>query len=850
MDDVVPNALQRLRAADIIRMAGLSIASLGQEYCRIGAVQATMRRGAQLLGIVDTSNLTNGLAAFQAHPVETAEHISPEQHRYVVDVEIQSSTLWLAHCSCNPVSRSICQHVAALLYQWLAHPMAFVSPPTHPATPVAYSSTGMSPLKREEAGLAPGEQKLASKSLPRSGQTSHVAVLRGPTPPGNLREILTQMGLSELRSIAREYDITPTGLNKQQLADAIVELLNQPEVVRKMATALEKPQRQLLATLTLAGGSMTDEDLRGLFERFAFGQPDKLQGVLLALQSKGLLLRTSLNSSPQQRIGLSSSLFDLGWYVPTEVRAALHVPLPITPFNIEKDVARDSGLPKIQRVEPYSLLADLLLVSRALDGYRLEHDDEKDERSGTARIPHPLSPLRAAGTLPNDGAGNLAPPSGIPSSSLIAALQSAVPRSPTFLRYALRLLRLADILHKDDAGTPYLRLLPNAARLLLGPVGPEVARDLFELWLTQPSYDELFELQEEDLRLRCRTTPLNHPILRPGELEAENCEARQLLVALIAQAPSNQWISFPAFARFIYRLNPSFLQKRQRLFPSPHWWLEQEEGRPLQPAQMNDWMRAEGHYLARLLRGPLHWWGVTDLALSGEGRLLAFRLTPMADLLLNGIEPADTSDKGGIDSRTLSGGQVMRIDPARTSRSGLQVLAEQADMQNDQDSTSFLEVLETGELLVSCTSEAWPLIELIEDFAETSGIRSERLCYRLAPGVVAEALSRGRRATALLRLLQQLTEKEGQTDTPLVRLLAQLERWSASYGRVRLYTGVSLLEVTDTLVMRELSATTSVEEQVVQAISPTRMILKKQGPERLIEDLKRRGQVPLLHEKE
>jgi hypothetical protein len=335
------------------------------------------------------------------------------------------------------------------------------------------------------------------------------------------------------------------------------------------------------------------------------------------------------------------------------------------------------------------------------------------------------------------------------------------------------------------------------------------------LWLTQPGYDELFELQEEDLRLRCRTTPLNHPILRPGELEAENCEARQLLVALIAQAPSNQWISFPAFARFIYRLNPSFLQKRQRLFPSPHWWLEQEEGRPLQPAQMNDWMRAEGHYLARLLRGPLHWWGITDLALSDEGRLLAFRLTPMADLLLSGIEHAEL-----------------------------------AHMQNDQVSTSFLEVLETGELLVSCTSGAWPLIELIEDFAETSGIHSERLCYRLAPGPLAEALSRGQRPIALLQLLRQLTEKEEQTDTPLARLLAQLERWTASYGHVRLYTGVSLLEVADTLVMRELSAITSVEEQVVQAISPTRMILKKQGTERLIEDLKRRGQVPLLHEKE
>ncbi len=115
---------------------------------------------------------------------------------------------------------------------------------------------------------------------------------------------------------------------------------------------------------------------------------------------------------------------------------------------------------------------------------------------------------------------------------------------------------------------------------------------------------------------------------------------------------------------------------------------------------------------------------------------------------------------------------------------------------------------------------------------------------------MAEALSRGQRPTALIQLLQQLAQDEEQTDTPLVRLLAQLERWTANYGRVRLYTGVSLLEVTDTLVMRELSATTSVEEQVVRAISPTRMILKKQGTERIVEDLKRRGHVPLLHEKE
>jgi hypothetical protein len=59
-----------------------------------------------------------------------------------------------------------------------------------------------------------------------------------------------------------------------------------------------------------------------------------------------------------------------------------------------------------------------------------------------------------------------------------------------------------------------------------------------------------------------------------------------------------------------------------------------------------------------------------------------------------------------------------------------------------------------------------------------------------------------------------------------------------------------LLEVVDALVMRELNATTSVEEQIVQTLSPTRLLLNKQGIERIIEELKRRGQTPLLHEED
>src|SRR5205085_48710 len=137
-----------------------------------------------------------------------------------------------------------------------------------------------------------------------------------------------------------------------------------------------------------------------------------------------------------------------------------------------------------------------------------------------------------------------------------------------------------------------------------------------------------------------------------------------------------------------------------------------------------------------------------------------------------------------------------------------------------------------------------------------------RLRYRLTPASLGEALSRGLHPSALLDQLRHALENQNVGPTLAVGLdslarnsfahdlLVSLERRIANYGRVRLYTDASLLEVADTQVKRELSATTSLEKQVVRTLSPTLFILKKQGAERLLEELRRRGQAPLLHEEE
>lgn len=804
MENVVPSVLQRLRATDIIRMAGLAAASLGQEYYRIGAVHSAQRHDMRIAGVVNVPHASRKTAsATNTVAVEPQQNgSSPAQSTaYPVDLEIQSITQWENCCPCGqhpPTVPTICPHAAALLYQWLARPMSFVTD----ALPLEI------PLRQLEEDM-PRRTDEVRPVVARPLGTRPLLSQRGPAPLNTLVDMLAQLGLSELRGVAREYDINTNSLNKQQLADAIFDELQHPEAVRKVAATLEKSQRQLLAALTLAGGSMMDEDLRGLFERFNLGQPTQLQGVLLALQGKALLFRTSLNSSSQQRIGLNGVLLDIGWHVPLEVRAALHVSAPTTIFDVRDET---SGVQHIQEAEPYTLLSTLLLVARTLNDAQAEQANSKEERPAQLRAAGSLTD-RTTNPLTSDGSVALPQPPDQIAPALLARARTSLPLSPALVQFATRLLRLSDILYKDDE-TARLHVLTNAAQLLLGPSRNEVLRDLFERWLTHSSYEELFALEEEGLRLRCRALSLNHPILRSGELEAENSEARQSLITLLTETPTNQWISFNAFARFVYRINPLFLQKRQRLFSSPHWWIEQEEGHPLQPTKLSDWLHAEFHYLARLLSGPLHWLGVCDVAFSQEGRLLAFRLTPFADWLFNGV-PLEPESTGA--SATLN---------------------------------TLVEIVDTQNVLVTCSVTTWPIVQILEAFTEAAGTQAGRLHYRVTPKAISGALGEGRPPTTLLELLRTLAQTTASTSDALSQLLAQLERWVAGYGRVRIYTEVAMLEAADAVVMRELSATTIVDEQIVQTIQPTLHILKKSGAEGIIDDLKRRGQLPLLHDEE
>ena len=171
----------------------------------------------------------------------------------------------------------------------------------------------------------------------------------------------------------------------------------------------------------------------------------------------------------------------------------------------------------------------------------------------------------------------------------------------------------------------------------------------------------------------------------------------------------------------------------------------------------------------------------------------------------------------------------------------------------EQNCSPTITVAEDGNLLIPSAPSNWEVIELIEYFAEVHGVQAGQLCYRLTSKSLCEAFSRGQSPAPLLQALRNAARQASGVDASrdndsVEQMLAQLEHRIANYGRIRLYTDATLLEVADGSVLRELSALTSVDEQVVRTLQPTLMIVKKQGGERLVEELKRRGQVPLLHD--
>ncbi len=382
--------------------------------------------------------------------------------------------------------------------------------------------------------------------------------------------------------------------------------------------------------------------------------------------------------------------------------------------------------------------------------------------------------------------------------------------TPEQMRFCLALLRWLGVLPtpvshmKEQAGETLLR----AYRLLIARPEAEALRDLFAQWLHARSAGELVELRDAGVRVAWLS---QRESKHRSDIAAENQAARQFIVNLLRWVPVGRWWSFSSLVEFVWRFQPAFLRGRQHTFLRPQWWLERlPEGQPLAMDVRMDWRQGEGRYIALLVRRALHWLGAVDLALDAEGRLKGFRVTPPGAFLLGAA-----SDEGTVPQQHE--GEPPAAFP-------------------------FLQFQEDGTLLAPLAALQASRLETLLWWCEPAGATREALRFRPSAQRVAASLDAGRDLEAWLAWLE-----EHPQSAMCASLLAQLRGWAALYGQARVYESVTLLEVSDAALLRELEAALDLSGQFSDhALAPGLVVLRPGAAGRLVEELRRRGYAPWI----
>jgi len=216
--------------------------------------------------------------------------------------------------------------------------------------------------------------------------------------------------------------------------------------------------------------------------------------------------------------------------------------------------------------------------------------------------------------------------------------------------------------------------------------------------------------------------------------------------------------------------------------------------------------------IALLVRRALHWLGVVDLALDEQGRLKGFRVTPFGSWVLGAVASGDDA--------------LERAEAARPVAAS--ALPDALQFQDD------------GTLLASLDALSADLLETLLCWCDPCGAARQGLRFRPSARRVAAALDAGQDLEAWLAWLEQHPPGVG-----LSTLMAQLRRWAALYGQVRLYESATLLEVADPALLRELEATLDLSGQFIDhALSPSLALLRPGSVGALVEEMRRRGYSP------
>ncbi|GAB4196885.1 MAG: hypothetical protein OHK0022_14780 [Roseiflexaceae bacterium] len=548
----------------------------------------------------------------------------------------------------------------------------------------------------------------------------------------DLRTWLAARSPSERATLARLWH-----LPEQHAAapEDLAALLLRPEAVAWMLAALGPQERAALERIQAEGGTIAapllEREYGGIRKHNDYPNP------------RAYLLALSQPASPTERLYLMALVQPLGqgarrsYAIPGDLLALLP-PVPL----------RDRTL----QITPVAPPADVLA-------------------GGTGRLERSVL---AVLTLAQEERLELIPSGALNKASLVRLCRALDPQSNCkdlsregqwpYVQFLRMLLQAAGLVRAGAGGL----LRPTRAALeWLRLPAVERAQRLLDGWIAS-DWDELDRMSGVQMR---RAFGRDLPA------------ARRAALALLAQTPRDAWVTFDAFVAAVRAVEPDFARPDGNY---DNWGIHGPHGEQLDG--FAHWDEVEGEQLQTILRFPLFWLGLLDLAADMP---LRYRLSPLGAALLQGAAP-----------------------PPEPPPEPLVVLPQ-------------FEVLVPAYASLEARFQIQRVAEL--DRADTVAV------YRLTERSVRAALERGIALEDLLRFLREHSGRELPQN-----VVATLADWAGRHGQVTLRGGV-LLEARDRPLLEQILRDRRVKLPQTERLDDTRLLLREGDAPAVAERLRRAG---------
>lgn len=707
---------------------------------------------------------------------------------YEVEVTVRSSGI-SSRCTCS--WGGSCKHVAAVLLKWIQAPNSFAAA----EAPVV--------LREQELEVIPVQPPPTRRPKDLPGWMRLSFDDRRQAERRQLYQWLDQIPLQDLRVLAKDRGWLIKGKSKQVVIEQIAEQMTNPEIIRDEMSSLDAEHQRVLYAMILAGYSSVIKPEH--VERIArmWGEltsHKQVETYMAHLRDMGLAIH-GCNTAHQAQ--------DL---VPDMI--ARHL-MPALDALVRKPATHVATLPVLADPYPFVRAANqiALLLEQSPVTLRppmprpqfekfypaLQHWDYDPTEVVAAKQSRQLEPHGylhlnltvppPRDSLPDEAIQRLAPIAGDAARlefiyALLVASGLLQPGSPVTIW--------------QEVKERFLRADEITQRAIL-------ARSYF----TMPNWSEMWNtLRAGNLQLR-RTG--GYGDYKPAQLRNDLVGFRWMVLRALACLPDDQWIALEDVCRILRVILPRFDGGVWSLYygaANAAWFLSQASSdTPLEVKDELNWDLAQGNFIRQIIAGPLHWLGLADLGQEGD-QLIAFRLHGLGDLYWDRVEALSAPHHAAA--------------PSPTAQDAGKVLA-----------------TEGHTITVNPSAINAQAHGLLDKMAHLDVATAQRFVYRLDAEAVYRSFEAG---TALSDLVNDWERLLPVSMPEAIR--TQLTEWWVSYGRIRIYENLAVIELGDDYALAEIKAATSLEQHLFAEISPRLVIVSKDAIATLTAELEKAGYTP------